>query len=135
MFVHPFQPHVAIPESGDYMAIVCSLMRLLSRGTVKLKSTDVMDQPEINFNFFSEEADLVATQEGERFTVRDVVQHGEGMRDVTHEPYPEHLDDLKKDVKPRGSFFSRDVLPSTTHAVRVALVLSRVISRVWWMSG
>ncbi|KAF8583555.1 GMC oxidoreductase [Ramaria rubella] len=95
-FFHPFQPHVPIPTSGDYMTIVTGILRPLSRGNVGLRSSQPTEQPEINLNFFAEEVDLVAVREAGRF-VREIVEHGEGMRDYVIEPYPADLRDLDGD--------------------------------------
>ncbi|KAF8573834.1 GMC oxidoreductase [Ramaria rubella] len=85
-----------LSTSGDYMTIVTGILRPLSRGTVGLRSSQPTEQPEINLNFFAEEVDLVAVREAGRF-VREIVEHGEGMRDYVIEPYPADLRDLDGD--------------------------------------
>ncbi|KAF9067934.1 glucose-methanol-choline oxidoreductase [Rhodocollybia butyracea] len=56
-------------------------------GTVTLKSTDPLEQPNININFSAEHLDIVALREGVRF-VDDIVMNGDGMKDIIKEDYP-----------------------------------------------
>jgi len=88
------------------MTIVTSLLRPLSRGTVGLNSGAPLEGPAINLNFFSNQLDLVAMREGGRF-VRDILQHGEGMRDITKAPYPEDLRDLDGDNESAGKLIMK----------------------------
>jgi choline dehydrogenase len=54
---------------------------------VKLNSTDPLEQPFINLNFFSNDLDLIAMREGCRM-VDDMLMTGEGMKDIIGEDYP-----------------------------------------------
>lgn len=88
MFSDAFQWHIPTPASGSYMTVIVDLLRPLSQnGFVKLNSTDPLEQPFININFFSNELDLIAMREGCRF-VDDILTNGEGMKDIIGEDYP-----------------------------------------------
>lgn len=88
MFSGPFQWHIPTPSEGDWLTVIVDLLRPLSHdGYVKLRSNDPLDQPEINRQFFSDPLDLVALREGIRW-IDDVLQNGEGMRDIIGEDYP-----------------------------------------------
>ncbi|KAF2247854.1 GMC oxidoreductase [Trematosphaeria pertusa] len=88
MFSDAFQWHIPTPPTGDYLTVIVDLLRPLSRnGYVKLNSTDPLEQPYINLNFFSNDLDLVAMREGCRM-VDDMLTTGEGMRDIIGEDYP-----------------------------------------------
>lgn len=81
---------MALPRSstGNYLTVIVDLMRPLSRnGYVKLNSTDPLEQPYINLNFFSNNLDLIALREGVRF-IDDMLMTGEGMKDIIGEDYP-----------------------------------------------
>ncbi|KAJ7090268.1 hypothetical protein B0H15DRAFT_779362 [Mycena belliarum] len=86
--VDAFQWHIPTPPQGDYFTIIVDLLRPLSKtGTVTLNSTDPLEQPKININFFAEDLDLVAMREGVRF-IDDIVMNGDGMKDIIMEDYP-----------------------------------------------
>jgi hypothetical protein len=88
MFCDAFQWHFPTPRSGDYFTVIVDLLRPLSRnGTVTLNSTDPLEQPNININFFSNDLDLIAMREGVRF-VDDIIMNGEGMRDIIEGDFP-----------------------------------------------
>jgi len=88
MFSDAFQWHIPTPPKGDYLTVIVDLLRPLSKtGTVTLNSTDALEQPKVNINFFAEDLDLVAMREGVRF-VDDIVMNGEGMKDIIEEDYP-----------------------------------------------
>lgn len=88
MFCDAFQWHFPTPREGDYFTVIVDLLRPLSQnGTVKLNSTNPLEQPDININFFSNELDLVALREGVRF-VDDIIMNGEGMRDIIESDFP-----------------------------------------------
>ncbi|KAI9727070.1 MAG: hypothetical protein M1834_008538 [Cirrosporium novae-zelandiae] len=100
MFSDAFQWHIPTPPTGDYLTILVDLVRPLSRnGTVTLNSTNPLDQPHINLNFFSNDLDLVALREGVRF-VDEILTQGEGMKDLIGEDYPwpmpRHSDEAMK---------------------------------------
>ena len=82
MFSETFQWHFPVPAQGDYLTVIVDLMRPLSQnGEVKLNSTDPLEQPYINLNFFSNDLDLIALREGVRM-IDDIVMNGEGMKDI-----------------------------------------------------
>ncbi|KAJ7156978.1 hypothetical protein C8R43DRAFT_411128 [Mycena crocata] len=88
MFSDAFQWHIPTPPQGDYVTLIVDLLRPMSRsGTVTLNSTDALEQPKVNINFFAEDLDLVAMREGVRF-VDDIVMNGDGMKDIVGEDYP-----------------------------------------------
>lgn len=88
MFSDAFQWHIPTPPTGSYMTIIVDLLRPLSRnGYVKLNSTDPLEQPFININFFSNDLDLIAMREGCRM-VDDLLTTGEGMKDLIGDDYP-----------------------------------------------
>ncbi|KAJ7029218.1 hypothetical protein C8F04DRAFT_1116936 [Mycena alexandri] len=88
MFSDAFQWHIPTPPKGDYLTVIVDLLRPLSKpGTVTLKSTDPLEQANININFFEDDLDLVAMREGVRF-VDNIVMNGEGMKDIIEEDYP-----------------------------------------------
>lgn len=78
------------------MTIVTSFMRPISRGRVTLRSNDPTVQPEINLNFFGEDADLEAMREAARF-VRNILTTGDALKDLVLGPYPDDLADLDGD--------------------------------------
>jgi choline dehydrogenase len=70
------------------MTVIVDLLRPLSRnGFVKLNSTDPLEQPFININFFSNDLDLIAMREGCRM-VDDILTTGAGMKDIIGDDYP-----------------------------------------------
>ncbi|PSN64124.1 glucose-methanol-choline oxidoreductase-like protein [Corynespora cassiicola Philippines] len=88
MFSDAFQWHIPTPATGNYVTVIVDLLRPLSRnGWVKLNSTDPLEQPHINLNFFSHDLDLVAMREGCRM-VDDILTTGDGMKDIIGEDYP-----------------------------------------------
>jgi choline dehydrogenase len=88
MFADAFQWHIPTPPSGSYLTIIVDLLRPLSRnGFVKLNSTDPLEQPFININFFSNDLDLIAMREGCRM-IDDILTTGDGMKDIIGEDYP-----------------------------------------------
>ncbi|KAI1213337.1 putative GMC oxidoreductase [Annulohypoxylon truncatum] len=88
MFSDAFQWHIPTPPTGDYLTVIVDLLRPQSKsGTVELNSTDPLEQPKINLNFFKDDLDILAVREGIRW-VDDVLMNGEGMRDMIHEDYP-----------------------------------------------
>lgn len=100
MFSDAFQWHIPTPPAGDWLTVIVDLLRPLSQnGVVKLNSTDPLDQPYINLNYFSNDLDLVALREGVRF-VDDILTKGEGFRDIVGEDYPwpmpRHSDEAMK---------------------------------------
>ncbi|KAK7005850.1 alcohol oxidase [Favolaschia claudopus] len=88
MFSDAFQWHIPTPAEGDYLTVIVDLLRPLSKtGTVTLNSTNALEQPMVNINFFAEDLDIVAMREGIRF-VDDIIKNGEGMKDIVLEDYP-----------------------------------------------
>jgi choline dehydrogenase len=88
MWASAFQWHFPTPPKGNYMTAIVDLMRPLSKnGEVKLNSSNPLEQPNINLNFFSDDLDIVAMREGVRF-VDDIFMNGEGMKDVIEEDIP-----------------------------------------------
>ncbi|KAH7074077.1 oxidoreductase [Paraphoma chrysanthemicola] len=88
MFSDAFQWHIPTPPTGSYMTVIVDLLRPLSQnGYVKLNSTNPLEQPFININFFSNDLDLIAMREGCRM-VDDILTTGEGMKDIIGEDYP-----------------------------------------------
>jgi choline dehydrogenase-like flavoprotein len=88
MFCDAFQWHFPTPRDGQYFTVIVDLLRPLSQnGTVTLNSTDPLEQPNININFFSNDLDLIAMREGVRF-VDDIIMNGEGMKDIIEGDYP-----------------------------------------------
>ncbi|KAF8199782.1 hypothetical protein K438DRAFT_1966149 [Mycena galopus ATCC 62051] len=88
MFCDAFQWHIPTPPKGDYFTIIVDLLRPLSKtGTVTLNSTNPLEQPKVNINFFAEELDIVAMREGIRW-VDDILMTGDGMKDIIGEDYP-----------------------------------------------
>jgi len=88
MFSDAFQWHIPTPPEGDWVTIIVDLLRPLSRnGVVKLNSTDPLEQPFINLNYFSNDLDLVGLREGVRF-IDDILTTGEGFKDIVGDDYP-----------------------------------------------
>ena len=88
MFSDAFQWHFPTPPDGDWLTVIVDLMRPLSRsGEVKLNSTNPLEQPYINLNFFANDLDLIALREGVRF-VDDIIMTGDGMKDLVSDDYP-----------------------------------------------
>ncbi|KAK5441441.1 hypothetical protein LTS15_011273 [Exophiala xenobiotica] len=89
-FAKPFQPHIPPPESGGYLTVIVSLLRPRSRGTVSLRSNKATDKPLIDLNFLAEQVDVVGLREGTRF-VDEILQKGDGMREVILGEYPKKM--------------------------------------------
>lgn len=88
MFADAFQWHIPCPPEGDWFTVIVDLLRPQSRnGTVTLNSTDPLEQPKVNIDFFENHIDLVAMRQGVRF-VDDMLMNGEGMKDILGEDYP-----------------------------------------------
>ncbi|KAK5711639.1 hypothetical protein LTS12_027936, partial [Elasticomyces elasticus] len=88
VFADAFQWHFPVPPEGSWLTAIVDLVRPISKpGWVKLRSTDPLDDPRININFFENHLDVVALREGVRF-VDDVLMTGEGFRDIIGEDYP-----------------------------------------------
>jgi hypothetical protein len=88
LFADAFQWHIPAPADGDYLTVIVDLLRPLSKsGTVTLNSTDPLQPPKVNINFFENYLDVVALREGIRW-VDDILQTGEGMRNMVGEDYP-----------------------------------------------
>ncbi|KAF8199795.1 hypothetical protein K438DRAFT_1583078 [Mycena galopus ATCC 62051] len=88
MFSDAFQWHIPTPPKGDYFTVIVDLLRPLSKtGTVTLNSTNPLQQPKVNINFFADELDIVAMREGIRW-VDDILMTGDGMKDIIGEDYP-----------------------------------------------
>ncbi|KAE8358628.1 hypothetical protein BDV27DRAFT_137387 [Aspergillus caelatus] len=88
LFSSAFQWHYPVPPSGSYMTVIVDLLRPVSEGgEVTLNSTDPLQQPNINLNFFASDLDVLAMREGVRWTY-DVLTKGEGFKDLVLEEYP-----------------------------------------------
>lgn len=88
MFSDAFQWHFPVPAEGDYISVIVDLTRPISQnGVVTLKSTDPLEQPYINLNYFSNDLDIMALCEGVRF-IDDILTTGEGIKDIVGEHYP-----------------------------------------------
>lgn len=88
MFSDAFQWHIPCPPEGDWLTVIVDLLRPMSKiGRVTLNSTDPLEQPNVNINFFENRLDLIALREGVRW-VDDVLMNGEGMKDLIGEDYP-----------------------------------------------
>lgn len=88
MFSDAFQWHIPCPPEGDWLTVIVDLLRPLSRaGTVTLRSSDPLEQPDVDLRFFENHLDLVALRQGVRF-VDDILMDGEGMKDTVGEDYP-----------------------------------------------
>ncbi|KAB8304455.1 hypothetical protein EYC80_003849 [Monilinia laxa] len=82
--------------------VIVDLLRPLSlNGHVKLNSTNPLEQPHINLNYFSNDLDLVAVREGCRF-IDDILLHGERMKDIIGDDYlwpmPRNSDEAMKEM-------------------------------------
>jgi len=88
MFSDAFQWHIPTPPTGSWFTIIVDLLRPVSKpGQVKLKSTNALDEPDVNLNFLNDDLDLLALREGVRF-VDDILMNGDGMKDIIGEDYP-----------------------------------------------
>ncbi|KAF4587891.1 glucose-methanol-choline (gmc) oxidoreductase [Ophiocordyceps camponoti-floridani] len=88
MFGKAFQWHYPIPKEGNYTTVMVDLVRPVSEGgTVKLRSTDPLEQADINLNFFADDLDIIAMREGIRYTY-DVLLKGDGFKDLVVKQYP-----------------------------------------------
>ena len=87
MFGQAFQWHYPTPSEGDHLTVVVDLVRPISDpGEVTLNSTDPLEQPDINLNFFSNDLDIIAMREGIRFAY-DVLM-GEDFKHLIVGEYP-----------------------------------------------
>ncbi|GAD91479.1 glucose-methanol-choline (gmc) oxidoreductase [Paecilomyces variotii No. 5] len=100
LFAKPFQPLITPPSCGQYMTVIVSLLRPLSRGRVSLCSCDAKDKPHINLNFLSDDLEAVALREGVRF-IDEVISKGDGMKSIVlgeyPEPVPRESDEMMQD--------------------------------------
>ncbi|KAL1963315.1 hypothetical protein VTN77DRAFT_8436 [Rasamsonia byssochlamydoides] len=88
MFSDAFQWHIPTPKEGSWLTVIVDLVRPISKpGYVTLRSADPLDDPLIDLNFFNNQLDVVALREGIRF-VDDILQTGEGFKDIIGEDYP-----------------------------------------------
>ncbi|KAG0380542.1 hypothetical protein BGX24_007572, partial [Mortierella sp. AD032] len=88
LFGSAFQWHYPLPREGQYMSVVVDLVRTVSEaGEVKLNSSDPLEQPNINLNFFANEIDIIAMREGIRWTY-DLLLNGDGFKDIVVGEYP-----------------------------------------------
>ena len=88
MFADAFQWHFPTPPTGNWFTVIVDLLRPVSpKGQVKLNSANCLDQPNINLNFLKSDLDVMALREGVRF-VDEILQNGEGMKDIIGEDYP-----------------------------------------------
>lgn len=88
MFSSAFQWHYPVPKEGNYITTIVDLLRPVSKpGEVTLNSTDPLEQPYINLNFFADDLDVLAMREGVRWTY-DVLTKGEGFKDIVVAEYP-----------------------------------------------
>lgn len=97
MFGSAFQWHYPTPKTGCYTSIVVDLVRPVSDpGEVTLNSSDPLEQPKINLNFFADELDIIGMREGIRFTY-DLLTKSKGFLDIVVGEYPWEmpLDDEK----------------------------------------
>ncbi|KAJ9216330.1 CAZyme family AA3 [Paecilomyces variotii] len=89
-FAKPFQPHIPSPETGGHLTVVVSLLRPQSRGTVKLRSGNAADQPEICLNYLSDPVDIIGLREGIRF-IDEVLLKGDETKELIIGEYPNPL--------------------------------------------
>ncbi|KAH8702331.1 glucose-methanol-choline oxidoreductase [Talaromyces proteolyticus] len=88
MFGSAFQWHYPIPKSGDHISVMVDLVRPVSDGgEVTLNSTNALEQPNINLNFFADDLDIIAIREGIRFAY-DVLKNGDEFKDFVVDEYP-----------------------------------------------
>jgi choline dehydrogenase-like flavoprotein len=92
------------PKEGQYaFAMCCFLCGLQSRGSVKLKSTDANENPEVDHKYFSDRRDLLMMSEGVRFA-NEIVTTGEGTKDLIKGAWPpgakHHLYKTNEDWQP-----------------------------------
>lgn len=95
VFGSAFQWHYPTPKEGDHLTVMVDLVRpVYEGGQVTLNSTDPLEQPHINLNYFSNELDIIALREGIRFTYHLLTQT-EAFKDlvVSEYPFPIELDD------------------------------------------
>jgi choline dehydrogenase len=96
-----------LPQVDPYAAFSMSACntRPWSRGSVTVRSRDVLDAPEVRFNFLSDERDLIEMIEGARLlraladapALREIIE-------VEYQPGPavESDEQLEKDIRARG---------------------------------
>lgn len=62
------------------MTVIVDILRPVSKGEdVKLNSTDPLEQPNINLNFFADELDIMAIRERVRW-IYDVLRNDQGFK-------------------------------------------------------
>ena len=136
MFSNAFQWHFPTPPEGDWFTVIVDLLRPLSQnGEVKLNSTDPLEQPNINLNFFSNDLDIIAMREGVRF-VDDILLNGEGMKDIIGEDYPWAMprdsdEEMRRQILERSQTGFRTYFPLHIHKLLVPALLHtrRVLAR------
>ncbi|KAJ5157470.1 uncharacterized protein N7482_008570 [Penicillium canariense] len=73
---------------GSYITVMVDLVRPVSDpGEVTLNSADALQQANINLNYFNNDLDIIAIQEGIRYSY-DVLKHGDGFKDIILDEYP-----------------------------------------------
>lgn len=88
MFCDAFQWHFPTPPEGNWFTVIVDLLRPVSKpGEVKLNSTNPLEQPFVNLNFFASDLDLLAMREGVR-RIDDILKTGDGIKDIILEDYP-----------------------------------------------
>ncbi|KAI9930290.1 hypothetical protein MW887_012103 [Aspergillus wentii] len=81
------QPHFEL-DFGNYITVMVDLVRPVSEGgEVTLNSSDPLQQPNINLNYFNNDLDIIAIREGIRYAY-DVLKNGEGFKDIIEAEYP-----------------------------------------------
>jgi choline dehydrogenase-like flavoprotein len=92
------------PKEGQYaFAMCCFLCGLCSRGSVKLNSTDPLDNPIVDHKYLDDKRDLLMMSEGVRFA-NELVMTGAGTRDKIKGAWPpgatHHLNKTNEDWQP-----------------------------------
>lgn len=88
MYSTAFQWHYPVPKEGSYMTVIVDLLRPVSEGgRVTLESSDPLEQPNINLNFFADDLDILAMREGVRWTY-DLLTKGAGFKELVVGEYP-----------------------------------------------
>ncbi|KAJ5272989.1 hypothetical protein N7478_008114 [Penicillium angulare] len=87
MFFDAFQWHFPVPPEGSWLTVIVDLLRPVSKpGWVKLRSSNPLDDPHINTNYFNNHLDVISLREGIRF-IDDVLMTGEGFKVIIGEDY------------------------------------------------
>lgn len=89
------------PKPGQYaFAMCCFLCGMQSRGEVKLKTTNPVDNPLVDHRYLSDKRDLIMMAEGCRWA-NEVVTQGEGTKDLIKGSWPpgasHHLNKTNED--------------------------------------